>query len=107
MYQKIKKEILLSICIPTYNRSKIIKEKLNLLISEEVFQNNNDIEIVISDNCSIDDTEKVCLHYVNLYPEKIRYYRNDKNIRDENFELVLGYGNGKYLKIQKDKKKRW
>lgn len=45
----------LSICIPTYNRSEVLKESLMQLLKYE----GDDIEVVISDNCSPDNTEEV------------------------------------------------
>ena len=53
----------LSICIPTYNRAKILDETLFNLTNESVFQETNDVEIVISNNNSPDNTEEVCQKY--------------------------------------------
>lgn len=50
----------LSICIPTYNRAKYIKKNIELLI--EFIKKNNlekNIEIIISNNASSDETEKI------------------------------------------------
>ncbi len=44
----------LSICIPQYNRINYLLESL-LIIEDQTYPN---IEIVISDDCSTDDTEE-------------------------------------------------
>ena len=91
---------LLSICIPTYNRSQYLKKTLDSIICQEEFSPDN-VEIVISDNCSTDDTEIVCKEYTEQY-ENIKYFRNNENIRDRNFPLVLSKGSGVLLKLCND-----
>ena len=93
---------LLSICIPTYNRADVIKNTIDSIVSQEHFINTDEVEIVISDNCSSDNTKDVVAEYVNKFPNKVFYYRNQENIRDKNFEKVLSYGNGQYLKLSND-----
>jgi len=93
---------LLSICIPTFNRSKYLKETLNSIVSQNIFLNSNKIEIIISDNCSNDDTESISMGYVNIFPNKVKYYCNKLNIYDENFLKALSLGNGDFLKLNND-----
>ena len=47
--------ISLSICIPTYNRKEKVIKLLNYLIRESVFMDER-IEVIVSDNCSTDNT---------------------------------------------------
>lgn len=91
---------LLSICIPTYNRSQYLKKTIDSIIGQEEFKSEN-IEIVISDNCSTDDTEIVCKKYTEQY-ENIKYFKNQENVRDRNFPLVLSKGSGVLLKLCND-----
>lgn len=90
---------LLSICIPTYNRSETLEVVLSHYTQNPEFDES--VEIVISDNASPDNTEEVCRKFVSQF-KNIRYYRNTANIKDANFPLVLGKGNGKYLKLLND-----
>lgn len=90
---------LLSICIPTYNRGYILKFILDRYIHNSEF--NDSVELIISDNCSTDDTREMCEYY-SMVHKSIRYYRNDENIHDKNFINVLNYGKGKYLKLTND-----
>lgn len=91
---------LLSICIPTYNRAEILDECLRLLVSNKGFS--DEVEVIISDNCSEDNTQEISLKYVNAYPH-VRYYRNEENIGGErNFLKVLSYAKGLYVKLHND-----
>jgi abequosyltransferase len=99
---KTGEKILLSICIPTYNRANFLEQTLESIVKQKRFQESNDVEIVISDNCSDDNTRNVSLDFLNKYGEKIRYFRNDKNIFDSNFEKVLSHGKGLFLKLNND-----
>jgi abequosyltransferase len=87
---------LLSICIPTYNRCDVLDTTLNTLFSNPDF-NPDKIEVIVSDNCSTDTTREI----VAKYP-LVKYYCNEKNVKDLNFAIVLGYASGKYLKLFND-----
>ena len=87
---------LLSICIPTFNRSEILDDTLNKLFSNPYFDANY-IEVIVSDNCSTDSTTEV----VAKYP-LVQYYRNLENFLDYNFTIVVGYAKGRYIKIFND-----
>jgi len=94
---------LLSICIPTYNRAEHLKETILSIVNQKRFVETNDVEIVISDNNSNDETPKIISDFVKIYGEKIRYYKNQSTTLAEiNFEMVLSYGKGIYLKLNND-----
>ena len=93
---------LLSLCIPTYNRADTLKEALESICEQSEFNSTEEIEIIISDNNSSDHTESVCNHFVQLYGERIKYFKNTTNIEDLNFECVLSKGSGTLLKLNND-----
>ena len=68
---------ILSICIPTFNRSEFLKDCLKS-ITTQVSSINDDVEIVVSDNASTDDTMKIVEEAKKLC--HIRYIRNHSNI---------------------------
>lgn len=73
-------KILLSICIPTYNRAHYLKNCLNSIVCQ--FKNTNitnQIEIVISDNASQDNTQKLVKEYQAQF-NNIKYFRNKENL---------------------------
>lgn len=93
------KRPILSICIPTYNRSNYLKQTLDSYVNNKAFD--EEVEIVISDNASEDDTREMVSHYMELYPN-IRYFRNDVNLVDKNMSLAMDRGSGHYLKLMND-----
>ena len=93
-------EMLLSICIPTYNRGLLLDQLLKSIVRQSAFDNS--VEIIISDNCSTDDTELIVKNYMATL-NNLKYYKNSENIgMEENIAQVLALGNGKYLKLLND-----
>lgn len=62
-----------SILVPTYNRSFLLKDCLNS-ISNQTYQN---IELIIINDCSKDNTDDVVSKYKNL---NIKYIKNKQNL---------------------------
>ena len=95
-------EIILSICIPTYNRADILDKTLSNLVTEPAFQSEK-IEICISDNASTDNTETVVKKYKNQY-NNIIYNRNKVNtgFADSNFPIVSSLATGTFIKYLND-----
>lgn len=86
---------LLSICIPTYNRSSLLEECLNSVVGalrgfETV------VEVLVSDNASGDNTLEVVGRFQLEHPF-IRYNRNDVNVVDDNFFIAASLARGKYI----------
>lgn len=92
---------LVSICVPTYNRAEVLAETMGRMLALDEFD--DDVEIVVSDNCSTDSTAAAVKALQAEYPGKrVRYFRNEENVRDWNFYLALSRGEGKYLKLYND-----
>jgi glycosyltransferase involved in cell wall biosynthesis len=98
-----KKDIaLLSICIPTYNRSVYLKKTLESIVRQKEFYGTQNVEVVISDNSSTDDTKAITGEFIKRFGTKIKYFSNQVNIGDANFEKVLSLGKGQFLKLNND-----
>lgn len=94
--------MLLSICIPTYNRAEYLSKTLESLVSQKCWPS-PEVEIVISDNASTDNTAQVIAEYQARYPENIRGTSLLTGIDPhENFDLVMSRGKGKYIKLNND-----
>lgn len=95
---------LLTVSIPTYNRcDKLAKTLANLIGQIERGGFENDIEIVVSDNASSDNTKNIVCNLQNEHPNiDINYYRNRKNLGWENLKLAADYGQGKFVWICSD-----
>ena len=84
----------LSIGLPVYNGEKFISESIDSILAQ-TFQ---DFELIICDNASTDKTEEICRAYT-AEDERIRYYRNEKNIGcARNFNRVFQLSTGEYFK---------
>jgi glycosyltransferase involved in cell wall biosynthesis len=84
---------LVSIGIPTYNRNRGICRTLESVWRQQY----PNLEIVISDNCSPDNTLDVLKEIMTLHPE-VQCYRQKKNIgMVANFDFVLRKATGKYF----------
>ena len=93
----------LSICIPTYNRAECLDKTLESIVSQSVFLNTNDVEVVIADNCSQDNTSSVIKKYTDRFPEKIIYLKNEVNIGAvKNYENILSRATGTFAKLHND-----
>lgn len=92
-------EELLSICIPTFNRSEILKRNVLYLINEV---RNFNLPILISDNNSSDDTARTVEFLKNEY-QNIIYYKQEANISDLNFPFILSKASTKYAWLLGDK----
>ena len=90
----ISSNILLSICIPTYNRAKYLSICLDCIFSQ--IDINDPIEIIVSDNCSSDDSINVINQYKN-HP-CLRIVKQVKNVGPirNGAELVSNYATGKF-----------
>ncbi|MBN2373539.1 glycosyltransferase family 2 protein [bacterium] len=64
-----------SIIITTFNRADLLRN----VIEGSINQDYGNLEIVISDNASTDNTQEVVIGYRRICP-KIRYFRNSTNI---------------------------
>jgi len=95
-------EVLLSICIPTFNRPEHLIKSIDSLVKQDIFQNTNAVEIVISDNFSSEKNSDIVTNYINKFGSKIIYSKTDINILDKNFHRALSYGNGFFLKLSND-----
>lgn len=94
------KQPLLSICIPTYNRADVLKDNLNSLVQAEDFS--DEVEVIISDNCSTDKTEQICTFFSKKY-SNIKYFRNASNVGGcQNVLMSLEHATGCFLKLIND-----
>lgn len=95
------KQPLLSICIPTRNRADVLKLCLKSIVEDPAFSS-NEIEVLVSDNCSTDNTEEMILSYSEKYPN-VKYIKNETDVGgDRNILLSLERGSGEFLKLNND-----
>jgi glycosyltransferase involved in cell wall biosynthesis len=91
-----KEEYLLTIAIPTYNRAQSLEGSLKI-IQSQFFSLKHSVEIIVSDNCSFDNTKDVVEKYING-GMPIKYVRNQENLgMDGNFVQCFKMAKGKYV----------
>ena len=95
-------EKLLSIAIPTYNRSKYLREELENIIPQ-LIPYKAEVEIAISDNASTDNTGEVVAELSRKYDFPILYKHLETNIYfEDNFESAVNLTSGKYVQMAGD-----
>lgn len=95
------KKYLLTIAVPTYNRKKYLAELLPELLKQccELNSKGNNLEVLISDNASTDNTKEYVKKYLSKYTF-LKYSQNERNIGGEaNFAKSVEIGQGEYIWI--------
>ena len=89
------KDPLVSILVPTYNQTKFLEYALDSAVSQDY----PNIEIIIGDDSTNDDVEKLVKRYISVY-DNITYYKNVKHEMDYGISNVVGLlkrSNGEYV----------
>lgn len=82
-----------SICLTTFNRADKLRVTIDSILSQS-FQN---FELIISDNCSTDDTEAICLEYCNS-DSRVIFNRNPSNLgMPGNLNAAINLARGHYI----------
>lgn len=88
-----KSQPLVSVGMFVYNGENFIHEAIDSIVSQSF----KDFELIISDNASTDNTEKICREYANK-DNRIRYIRQPVNIGAElNCKFVLDKAKSEYF----------
>jgi abequosyltransferase len=93
---------IISIAIPTYNRSRRLEDTLTRLSAHiEIFQ--DWVEVVVSDNASTDDTPDIVTAFSQRTGKAVRYGRNASNLGiDGNIHAVSRLCTGRFLLLMSD-----
>lgn len=95
---KVRNEKLISVIMPTYKRAEMLPEAIDSVL-KQTYEN---FEIIIVDDCSPDDTEKVIKEKYKD-EQRVKYYKNEKN-SGAGISRKNGYlkSNGKFLIFMDD-----
>ncbi len=89
----------LTIAIPTYNRVQHLKKNLPQVVA---ITKKLPIEIIVSDNCSTDETQVFMEEFLQKNPQ-VRYYRRNENGgMDCNFLNCFDKAHGEYVLLLSD-----
>ncbi|MCP3892868.1 MAG: glycosyltransferase [Desulfobulbaceae bacterium] len=84
-----------TVCVglPVYNGGNFLSQAIESILSQD-FEN---IELIVSDNCSTDITQEICLKYQKM-DKRISYHRFEENLGAAiNFKNVLGLSSAPYF----------
>jgi len=85
-----------SIGIPTYNRSRLLRQAIHSVL-QQTYQ---DFEVIVSDDCSPDDTAEVVQSF---HDPRIRYHRTSENLRPpRNWNECVRLAHGEFFAILPD-----
>lgn len=84
-----------SIIISCYNVEDYINEAINSIINQKF--NFEDVEIILVDDGSLDDTGKICKKYTEKYPNNIKYIYKENGGQALARNIGIKYANGKYV----------
>ncbi len=91
--QNLEFKPLVSVCIPVYNGGAFLHRALESCI-EQTYKN---IEVIVVDNVSTDNTQEVVLKYLKK-DNRIKYFRNDKPLRiGDNFFKSFKLATGEFI----------
>jgi glycosyltransferase involved in cell wall biosynthesis len=93
----IDKKATISVCMITYNHANFIEDSIENILNQIV---ENQIELIICDDCSFDNTEFIINKLINEHVNGslIKYFRQNENIgMEKNFIFALKKCSGKYI----------
>jgi glycosyltransferase involved in cell wall biosynthesis len=90
--------MMVSIIIPTYNRANYLTKAIDSALAQDY----SNIEVIVSDNASVDDTNEVIKRYTDN--PRFKYFRNNKNLgMVANWRKALNnYATGDFFMILSD-----
>jgi glycosyltransferase involved in cell wall biosynthesis len=95
--------MLLTILVPTYNRAAYLNGLLQQFSQSKMLRNLGDVELVVANNCSTDDTCAVLQQYATAFPN-FRVIQHGVHVPtcEENIFRSLKYCRGEYTWILGD-----
>ena len=92
----------LSICIPTYNRPDLLQRAVASVTDNPPYQARN-VEIIISDNSTNDESEAIIAKLKETWPGKVIYRHNKPGIpRVDNQNQAITLATGQWIQVLHD-----
>ena len=86
---------LVSICMTTYNHERYIAQAIESVLAQ---QTTFAVEVVVGEDCSADNTLKICREYEAQYPDRVRVVTSDSNIgMHANYRRTIEACRGEYI----------
>lgn len=106
--------MIVSVCMATYNGAKYLREQVDSILNQKFYENPNvELELIISDDGSTDDTLNILRSYddarIKIYhhiEHKTKKYNNTFFACTRNFGFALTKATGDYIFLS-DQDDRW
>ena len=95
-FKRLDENKIFSVVMASYNCSQYLDETINSLIGQS-FSFGSNIQLIIVDDGSTDNTKEICLKYQSQYPDNIIYLYQENQGQGTARNLGLKYANGKYI----------
>lgn len=93
----MKQKTKISVAVITYNQETTIRQTLDSILAQK---GEFDLEVVIGEDCSTDNTYAICADYAMRYPNVVKLLPNTKNLGImANFARVMKACTGDYVGI--------
>jgi len=93
----MEEQIKVSVAVPFYNQERYIMETLSSVLNQKT---NFNFEIVIGEDCSIDNSRSILAEFKRKYPERLNIIYNEKNLGSVlNEKNILDHCKGKYIAL--------
>lgn len=87
-----------SVIIPIYNVEDYLEEAIESIINQSIgFEEN--IQLILVNDGSIDNSEDICLKYKEMYPNNIKYIKQKNSGVSKARNNGLKYAEGKYINL--------
>lgn len=84
-----------TVCVVTYNQDKYVRQCLASIVEQET---SFDFEVIVSDDCSTDETRTIIRQFAERYPAVVRPIFHEKNIGAyKNYVFVHNQASGDYV----------
>jgi len=82
-----------SVIVPVYNTENYIEKCLETLVTQTL----DDIEIIVVNDGSTDNSEKLINKFIEEFPDKIKYYKKENGGLSDARNFGLNHANGEYI----------
>ena len=95
-FKKLDENKIFSVVIACYNTGKYLDECIKSVIGQS-FSFGSNIQLILVNDGSTDNTKEICKKYQQLYPDNIIYLYQENQGQGAARNLGLKYANGKYI----------
>jgi len=92
------RHFLFSIIMPIYNVEKYLEEAIESIVKQDLDFKEN-VQLILVNDESPDDSEKICLDYLNKYPENIVYVKKENGGVSSARNTGVDFAKGKYIQF--------